>query len=396
MLPSNEDEYDLKKLPHKTYASPRIQTGHPDGPVRYASKVFDSDEHYMFDRGKDEVVLRTTAGGRQSVTAKFFEKGRDVFGLTIQKYTNETGRTHKSASLSFWGEQIPRLIEFLLHIKEMRFPDAGKINISDAELRRIVLSERQLNRIAVDDQETLIAIARSKVTKRDIVALAYRKAQLQRFRRLLTDRDYFNHAHQELRGLGKEHVWQAFFEANKWIFGYGLAHVALSGLDGRKLEQVVAGTSLASIGKRADAVLKTRGVINSLCFVEIKHHETELLKRQLYRAGTWSPSDELAGGIAQSHATVHAALKMIGDRLDVKIDGDPTGENLYGYDPRSFLVVGRLSEFATTNGVNDDKFRSFELFRRSVRRPEIITFDELYERAALIVAGDEEESKPIA
>jgi hypothetical protein len=324
------------------------------------------------------------------VTAKFFEKDRRIFGITIQKYTTETGRAHRSASLSFWGEQIPRLLEFLLHIKEVRFPDAGKINISDAELRRIVLSEQQLNRIAVEDQETLIAIARSKVTKRDVVAMAYRKAQLSRFHRLLTDLAYFKHEEQELRSRGKEFVWQDFFEANKWIFGYGLAHVALSGLDGRKLEQVVAGTSLAMIGKRADAVLKTRGAINSLSFVEIKHHATDLLKREPYRPGAWSPSDELAGGIAQSHATVHAALKMIGDRLDVKINGDPSGESLYGYDPRAFLVIGRLAEFTTDKGVNEDKFRSFELFRRSVRRPEIITYDELYERAAMIVAGDDE------
>ena len=36
-------------------------------------------------------------------------------------------------------------------------------------------------------------------------------------------------------------------------------------------------------------------------------------------------------------------------------------------------------------GVNDDKFSSFELFRDSIRFPEIITFDELYERAKHIV-----------
>jgi hypothetical protein len=148
MLPSNEDEYDLNKLPHKTYVSRRVDVGRAEGPMRYASKVFDTDHHYQFDREKGEVVLRTTRGGRQAVTAKFFEKDRDIFGLTIQKYTTESGRAHPSASLSFWGEQIPRLLEFLLHIKEMRFPHEGKINITDADLRRIVLSDQQLDRVA--------------------------------------------------------------------------------------------------------------------------------------------------------------------------------------------------------------------------------------------------------
>ena len=40
-----------------------------------------------------------------------------------------------------------------------------------------------------------------------------------------------------------------------------------------------------------------------------------------------------------------------------------------------------LSEFSTEEGVNQQKYSSFELFRRDLVNPEIITFDELYERA---------------
>ena len=35
--------------------------------------------------------------------------------------------------------------------------------------------------------------------------------------------------------------------------------------------------------------------------------------------------------------------------------------------------------------MNQEQFRSFELFRRNTFSPEIITFDELYERAKFIV-----------
>jgi hypothetical protein len=40
--------------------------------------------------------------------------------------------------------------------------------------------------------------------------------------------------------------------------------------------------------------------------------------------------------------------------------------------------------------VNEEQYRSFELYRRNTAWPEIITFDELYERASYIVnhAGD--------
>ncbi len=66
-------------------------------------------------------------------------------------------------------------------------------------------------------------------------------------------------------------------------------------------------------------------------------------------------------------------------------DGAPTGELIHTYQPRSFLIIGSLAEFAAQQGVNREKFASFELLRRNVRQPEIITFDELLERARFIV-----------
>lgn len=64
---------------------------------------------------------------------------------------------------------------------------------------------------------------------------------------------------------------------------------------------------------------------------------------------------------------------------------NPTGEEAFNFSPKSFLVVGSLQEFVGDNGINQDRFRSFELFRRNTSSPEIITFDELYERARFIV-----------
>jgi hypothetical protein len=57
--------------------------------------------------------------------------------------------------------------------------------------------------------------------------------------------------------------------------------------------------------------------------------------------------------------------------------------------PKSFLVVGSLGEFTTEHGVNEERYRSFELFRRHTLSPDIITFDELFERARFIVQQHE-------
>ena len=52
-------------------------------------------------------------------------------------------------------------------------------------------------------------------------------------------------------------------------------------------------------------------------------------------------------------------------------------------------MIGSMAEFSTENGVNKDKLRSFELLRKNIVSPEIITFDELYERARFIVVHNQ-------
>ena len=175
---------------------------------------------------------------------------------------------------------------------------------------------------------------------------------------------------------------------NTWIFGYGLNYYFNSPLEGEKFEQVVKGHDFRGAGKRVDALLKTHGFISALSFAEVKTHKTNLLKQMAvpYRKESWQISDELSGGIAQVQRSVQVSLENIRSRTDVTDDyGSQTGERLFLYKPRSVLVIGSLSEFQGTHGINEEKYSSFELFRRNISSPEIITFDELFERARFIV-----------
>jgi Shedu protein SduA, C-terminal len=132
--------------------------------------------------------------------------------------------------------------------------------------------------------------------------------------------------------------------------------------------------------------LKSRGLISKLCFVEIKTHETALLEHRSYRAGCWAPSSELSRAVSQVQGSVALATETVKSRLSVTDEvGNPTGEDVFNYMPSSFLVVGSLQEFVGEHGVNQERFRSFELYRRNITAPEIITFDELFERARFIV-----------
>jgi hypothetical protein len=123
----------------------------------------------------------------------------------------------------------------------------------------------------------------------------------------------------------------------------------------------------------------------------------DLLAKNEYRSGVWAPSVELTSGTAQVQGTVQAAIEKIGQRMSpTSKSGDPTGEDLFNIEPRSFLVIGSLDEFYTNHGVNISKFRSFELYRRNTSRPEIVTFDELLERARFIVEHGPTEYSPDA
>ena len=382
------DDYE-NPLPGKTYVSPTLKSfADPARKVRIATKLLEQPGTYAYAQEKGELVLRHKVGAKSTITAKFFEDDRGLFVLSIQGYTIATAKP-RNASFSFVGDEIGKFVEFLNHIQFMPMKTAGSMVIPDEQLRRLVLTNVQARALFQDNEELFAEVLKSEITKQDVVAVGYRKRQLQAFKRLLEDACYFAEV-KERKKCTTEAVWQQYFEKNPWIFGYGLSYIPLSGLADKKLEQVVHGYTVVDHGKRVDALLRTRGVISSLCFVEIKTHKTELLQAKPYRGGCWAPSDELAGGVSQVQGTVATAAETIRNKLSLNDDaGYPTGEEAFNYRPKSFLVVGNLEQFVGDHGVNQERYRSFELFRRNTISPEIITFDELYQRARYIVQQHE-------
>ena len=373
----------------KTYISPRLKVfGDSDKKIRIASKIIDSPDSYAFAKIKDETVLRHREDAKSYITAKFLEDNRRIFVLSIQGYTVATEKPH-NASFSFVGKEIDKLLEFIRNIQAVNLDKSAPINISDEELNRIILSDLQAKNLFLENQKVFAEVLRHEITSEDLVAVGYRKKQLDVFSRLLSDSEYFKSL-KEKKECSNEDLWQKYFEKNPWIFGYGLGYIFLSTLDDKKLEQVVQGHDVNSHGKRVDALMKTKGIISNLCFVEIKTHATQLLDSKPYRSGCWAPSKELAGAVAQVQGTVASAVDSLSNKINIQDkQGNPTGEEIFNYQPKSYLVIGSMEEFSTEHGVNKDKLRSFELFRKNTVNPEILTFDELYERAKFIVHHNE-------
>ena len=272
------DSYE-NPLPGKTYISPRLSAfGDPLRKVRIATKLIEHPESYAFAQVKDEIVLRHKEDAKSCITAKFFEDDRGIFVLSIQGYTVATLKPHNS-SFSFIGEEIGKLVEFLNHVQSMPLKSGGSMKITDENLRRLVLSRPQVQALLRDNGEVFAEVLRAALTKEDVVAVGYRKRQLRAFEMLLKDDQYFGEVKTQKK-CGSEAVWQLFFEKNPWIFGHGLSYVYLSSLDDAKLERVVRGYSVTGHGKRVDALLRSRGVISNLCFVEIKTDKTRLLQEE--------------------------------------------------------------------------------------------------------------------
>ena len=55
-------------------------------------------------------------------------------------------------------------------------------------------------------------------------------------------------------------------------------------------------------------------------------------------------------------------------------------KNIYTINPKGILIIGNTEELQ-----DRAKIETFEMFRSNISNPEIITFDELYERAKFIV-----------
>lgn len=378
------DNYENPK-PGKTYISPSLPSfGNKEVKIRIASKSLMSSDGLEYAKERDEVVVRKKVDAATHIRAKFLEDSRGLYVLTVQKFDTESGQPYGSG-FSFVGDEIERFVDFLHNIRHVQFKSSGPLNISDDDLKRIAITSPQARRLVEDNEEVFTEIVRNSLTKEDVVAIAYRKRQLDVFGKLLNDPDFFDEVKLK-KECSNEALWQLFFEKNPWIFGYGLSYVYTSGLDGEQLEQVVKGHAFNSFGKRVDALLKTKAIASTLCFVEIKTHRTSLLSNSAYRRGCWAPSTELSGAVSQVQVTASVATEAISGKLQTTdSSGFPTDEVLYNFRPRSFVVAGSLDEFSGSHGINEDKLRSFELYRSNIFQPEIITFDELYERASHIV-----------
>ena len=178
-----------------------------------------------------------------------------------------------------------------------------------------------------------------------------------------------------------EQEWQKFFKDNQWIFGYGLNYQFLNLITD---QPTYAGADYTGIGEqRGDYLMNTEAKNKFTVLVEIKKPQSLLVQNEEYRNGAWKLNNELMWAVSQVQINCSSWFRD-GSRRDAARD-DLEGEDIYTYDPKGILVMGLTRQLD-----NRKKIQTFEAYRRNLHNPEIITFDELYERAKFIVEHNED------
>jgi hypothetical protein len=309
----------------------------------------------------------------------------DIEGFEIIKLVNESEKERVKLSKFNFAQ----LKEFLRFISE--------IDLKGITSRRLkILDDQELDSDSIRSVKTLLSkeggaelvetlINEGFISSKDIVNTSFRKRGVQIFKSLKNNPNYWK-TYADENGLKKhseEKVWQYFFEKNQWIFGYGLdyrfqeilqreVHLSDSELDG---SNTVIGDYLLG-----DKFFTT--------FIELKKPSTPLFGNEKNRSNSWRLSNELIDSVSQ--ILEHKASGLI--RLDnlQYINGEPLKQK--AYDSKVILIIGDWSELdksGSTQEINIKK-KTFELFRRDSRNIEILTYDELFERACYIAEGKKE------
>jgi hypothetical protein len=387
--------YAWQRHPRSTYISKSFTINPPSQdagfPGRFIHKVFDSSRPETISDSDETVEATVVEGTRRQIRLLVAKEPGRVKEIKIQRVLSN-GQIDELLTLN--RRQSERLLTLLTTLNSIPVSGESTVRLDDDLIRDLLSDPIGMRNAYRRAPERFAALIEEDVEASDVIAVAHRRQQLAEFRRLLEDTAFFVNRQEEL-GTTKEGVWQNFIESNPWILGTGLAGQLLISWDNDRLEQVVAGFSIASAGKRVDALLRTAGRFSMMVFAEIKHHETALLASRPYRPDVWALSSELSGGITQVQQTVYRAAMEIRERIfDVDEEGAETARATFLIRPRSFLIAGDLRSLSgESGGVHMAKLRSFELYRRNLYEPEILTFDELLSRAEWAL-GEAQEIMP--
>lgn len=218
-----------------------------------------------------------------------------------------------------------------------------------------------------------------------------RKKDLKSFDALLEDesnwRRYQTKYEDEMTGKGEEAVWHHFLKKHHWFLGLNL--------DIRFIKDLISEgnvgiqTTRGSGSPFADFI----GISDYTTLIELKTPNTDIFtptRRTTSRANTWSFSAEFIDGVSQCLGQKFDWDKFSNSK-DLILDNKVLNQVHYRtLDPKAIFIIGNKSREFPSDSADTEvliKRDAFQKFRRNSRNVDIVTFDELYERAKFIVHG---------
>lgn len=351
-------------------------------PNRLYSHEFEAGRFFQVVH-EDENGATIRFAPRTMLKVIYIKDQENIEGFEIIKLVNETEKERVKLSKFNFAQ----LKEFLRFISE--------IDLKGITARRLkILDDQELDDDSIRSVKTLLSkeggadlvetlINEGIISSKDIVNTSFRKRGLQIFKDLKDNPEYWK-TYADENGIKKhseEKVWQYFFEKNQWIFGYGLdyryqeilqreVHLSDAELDG---SNTVIGDYLLG-----DNFFTT--------FIELKKPCTPLFGNKGNRSNSWKLSNDLIESVSQ--ILEHKASGLIQLDKTQYINGEPVKQK--AYDSKVILIIGDWKELDKTQATleKEIKKKTFELFRRDSRNVEILTFDELFERAHFIAEGE--------
>lgn len=382
-----EFEFFEKRLPTRVYLTKVSDfTNSVTGAVtskRTIRKKFENSENIEVVNVRGEFMLRGTPLGRKQVKVIVFDNDNNRMGVTFQRFGLGGHRPHEFVNLTFYNDEFQVLMDFLRICRFLDLSKRDNTRYELSDLKNMVLVDRAdkellsaLKTLQGDDRlRVLEALKNSALTKDDLDILSGRKDGLETFRqKLFNDKDW------------TESQWQEFFEANQWIFGYGL--------DYRFLQILQREASISNVDlDGTDTVVGDflMGTSNFTVLVELKRPDTPLFGSGKNRSKAWKLSDDLLDSVSQILAQkAEWQTKSTGRNFDEH--GNEIKQRTQ--DPKCLLLIGAKDQFDGNEREQELKYRTFELFRRDSRNIEILTYTELFERAYFLVNQRPFDAKP--
>jgi hypothetical protein len=216
-----------------------------------------------------------------------------------------------------------------------------------------------------------------------------RKRDLNNFQRLLEEegswRRYQRQYKGEIKGEGEEAVWHHFLKKHHWFLGLNL--------DIRFIRDLIAegNVGIPTTEGSGSPISDFIGISDYTTLIELKTPNTNIFtenRRKTARANTWSFSSDFLDGVSQCLGQKFEWDKSSKSK-DLILDDQIVDQNRYRtVDPKAIFIIGNKRREFPLDTLTPEvilKRDTFQKFRRNSRNVEIITFDELYERAEFIV-----------